>query len=262
MAKRIKDNIMIAAIIQARMTSSRLPGKVLKTVLGRPLLSYLIERLSYCGSLEKIVIATTTNIEDEPIVNFAVNNNLAYYRGSENDVLDRYYQAAKKFGVNHIVRITSDCPLIDPQIVDKIVGIYLKNSDADLTRTGPTYPEGLDVEVFPFKNLEIAWKEAQLSSEKEHVTPLIWKNPTRFKIHTIPFEKDYSFLRLTVDEYVDFEVVKAVIEEIYEKDNNPFLIKDLINLYQEKPYIFEKNKHLVRNEGYLKSLENDSINKT
>jgi spore coat polysaccharide biosynthesis protein SpsF len=258
-AKRKKDNGMIAAIIQARMTSSRLPGKVLKKILGRPLLSYLIERLNYCSSLEEIIIATTTNIGDEPIVNFAVNNNLACYRGSENDVLDRYYQAAKKFGVNHIVRITSDCPLIDPQVVDKIIGIYSKHSDSDLTRTGPTYPEGLDVEVFPFKNLEIAWREAQLSSEREHVTPLIWKNPTRFNIHTIPLEEDYSFLRLTVDEYVDFEVVKAVIEEIYKKDDNPFLLKDVINLYEEKPHIFDKNKHVARNEGYLKSVKNDSI---
>ena len=250
---------MIAAIVQARMTSTRLPGKVLKEVRGKPLLSYLIERLRRVNNIEKIIIATTNNKEDDPIVELCKKEFVSYFRGSEDDVLDRYYQTAKKFGVEHVVRITSDCPLIDPCLIEELLNFYLRNPGFDLVKTGPAYSEGLDAEVFPFRNLQTVWKEARLSSEREHVTPFLWKNVNRFRIKTLPFENDYSFLRLTVDEAVDFEVIKAVLEEQLKKKGRIFLFKDILNLYREKPYIFEKNMHVIRNEGYLKSLKNDRI---
>lgn len=250
---------MIAAIVQARMTSTRLPGKVLMEVLGRPLLSYQIERLKRIGNIEKIIIATTVNKEDDPVAALCGKERVACFRGSENDVLDRYYQAASKYGVDIIVRITADCPLIDPYLVEKLINYYLNNPGTDLARTSPDFPEGYDAEIFSYKNVEIAWEEARLSSEREHVTPFLWKNNKRFRIESMPFGNDYSFIRLTVDEPIDFEVVRAVIEEQISNNKDIFLFKDILKLYNEKPYIFEKNKMVIRNEGYIKSVKNDFI---
>lgn len=250
---------MIAAIVQARMGSTRLPGKVIKEVKGRPLLSYLIERLRSCRGIEKIIIATSINKEDDVIALLAEREGIPVYRGSQDDVLDRYYQTAIKYQVDNIVRITADCPLIDPGVTEEVINYYLNNPGFDLVLTGPTYPEGFDTSIFPFKTLKTAWNEANLKSDREHVTTFIWKNDKRFKIKTLSLEEDYSFLRLTVDEPVDFEVAKNVIEEMYDEKGSVFFFKDILCLYKKKPYIFEQNKNVIRNEGYLLSLKEDCI---
>lgn len=241
-------------IIQARMGSERLPGKVLKKVLGKPLLWYLLQRLRQCKTISQIVVATSDSVDDQAIEDFCKDNQTPCFRGSEDDVLERFYQCALYYDMDPIVRITGDCPLIEPRFVDDVVNFYSENPDFDLVKTGPTYPEGFDAEIFPHKNLEAAWQEAELKSQREHVTTFLWENDQRFKIKWLALEKDYSFLRLTVDEKIDFEVVKEVIEELYPQKDVFFNFEDIFLLYQKKPTIFGKNKHVIRNEGYLKSL--------
>ena len=208
---------MLAAIIQARMGSTRLPGKVMKNILGKPMLWHMIYRLKWSKFIKKIIIATTQKKEDDVIVEFATANGLDSFRGSEEDVLDRYYQAAKKFGVDPIVRLTADCPLIDPKLVDKIIEHYLKNRDKfDYVRSGPTFPDGIvETEVFSFNALEKAWREAKWASEREHVTPYIWKNPDKFRIYTVENDRDLSHTRLCVDDEGDFYVVSEVFRSLY-----------------------------------------------
>lgn len=247
----------IGIIIQARMGSSRLPGKVLKEILGKPLLWYLVQRLRSCLSVSKIVIATSTSQDDDLIEDFCKINEIDCFRGSENDVLGRYYQCALKYKIENIVRITGDCPLVDPGIVDGVINFYKENLGFDLVKTGPFYPEGFDTEVFSFKNLETVLNNAKLKSDREHVTAFLWKHDKRFRIKILSLDKDYSFLRLTVDEVVDFEVVRDVVEYLYPRKGALFNFKDILLLYKENRSIFKKNENVIRNEGYLKSLEKD-----
>jgi spore coat polysaccharide biosynthesis protein SpsF len=249
---------MIGAIVQARMGSTRLPGKVMKEVLGRPLLFYLLERLKRSKLIEKMVVATTDSQVDQPIVDYVENLGIQVFRGDEEDVLDRYYQAAKKYNIDTVVRITADCPLVDPKITDEVIRYYLEHQEYDLVRTGPTYPEGFDTEVFSFESLETAWKEARLKSEREHVTSYIWKNNNMFKVKTLVFAQDLSYLRITVDEKVDFEVVKLILENLY-REGEVFYLEDILRLYWEKPEVFNLNQKVIRNEGYLKSLREDRV---
>lgn len=247
----------IIGIIQARMGSTRLPGKVLKEVLGKPLLWFQTERLKLCKKTTKIIIATSRLEADNQIEKFCRDSSLNCFRGEEDDVLDRYYRCASLYKADVIVRITADCPLLDPYLTDKIIDFYLNNPAFDLVRTGATYPEGMGVEVFPFHNLEIAWREARIRNEREHVTVFLWKNDSRFKIKDLSLDKDCSFLRLTVDEELDFQVIKEVIEELYPTQGPAFTFDNLLALYQKKPQIFEKNMHLRRKEEYFRSLKEE-----
>lgn len=247
---------MLAAIIQARMTSTRLPGKVLLEVMGRPLLSYMIERLRATHLLENIIIATTDNSEDDPIALFAKKEKIPFYRGSENDVLDRYYRAAKKFNINHIMRLTSDCPLIDPFLCDQFLQVYFE-SDADLVHTGPSYCEGLDCEVFPFSALETAWQAATMDSEREHVTLYLHNHPELFNRLTLINETDDSNYRFTIDQKEDFLVVKAIFEALYRDGSEPFATHEIKKFLNDHPEIARINHHIVRNEGLAKSLQED-----
>lgn len=248
---------MIGAIVQARIGSTRLPGKVMKEVLGRPLLFYLTERLKQSELIEKIIVATTNKNTDQKISDYVKSLGLGTFCGSEDDVLDRYYQAARKYKIDIIVRITSDCPLIEPKVTDEVIQYYLEHQEYDLVRSGPTYPEGFDTEVFPFKTLQTAWREARLKSEREHVTPYICKNDNRFKVKTLVFYQDLSCLRMAVDEEVDFKVVKSILENLY-KEGEIFYLEDLLRFYRENPDIFNLNKKVIRNEGYLKILAEES----
>ncbi|VAW48811.1 hypothetical protein MNBD_GAMMA03-468 [hydrothermal vent metagenome] len=243
-------------IVQARMGSERFSGKVLKEVKDKPLLWYLVQRLHQCKAISKVIVATSTAIENDVIEEFCKNNQVKCFRGNENDVLDRYYQCALIYKMDHIVRITGDCPLIDPELVDDVIKFYLEHLEFDLVKTGSTYPEGFDAEIFSFNNLELIWKEAKLKSQREHVTTFLWENKQRFKTKWLALDQDYSFLRLTVDEAVDFEVVKMVIESF--QDNGVlFNFQDILNLYKNNQALFQKNTHIIRNEGYLKSLQKD-----
>ncbi len=238
---------MIAAIVQARMGSTRLPRKVLKKVVGKPLLEHIVERLKRSKKLEKIIVATTSAPADKPIVEFCERNNIDYFIGSENDVLDRYYQAAKKFRVNPVVRITADCPLIDPVVVDKILDYFLRNRgklDFASNTIKRTYPDGLDVEVFSFETLERTWSEAKHGFDREHVTPFMCNNPDKFRVANVENDQDLSGLRWTVDYPEDFEMVKLVFENLYKK-KGVFLMDDVIKLLKKKPEIAEINKRIV-----------------
>ena len=246
---------MIGCIIQARMGSSRLPGKALmKSDSGKPLLYYVINQLRYCSKIKNLVIATTTNQEDDEIEKFANNNSINVFRGKEKDVLDRYFQCAKKYSFSTIVRITADCPLIDPQIVDKVIEqFFSENYDFATNTLTRTFPIGTDVEVFSFSALNKAWENAQLPSEREHVTPYL-RNKENSKIINVENTKNISNLRLTVDRIEDFELIKQILNNI---SINPIHLEDVLELFSRKPELIEINKHINHNEGFNKSLEED-----
>jgi spore coat polysaccharide biosynthesis protein SpsF len=237
--------VKVVAIIQARMGSTRFPGKIFKNVLGKPLLDYQFERLKRSKSIAEIVIATTTNKSDQEIVNFCRSRSISYYRGSENDVLARYYETAKKYKADVIVRITSDCPLIDPAIVDKVVVEYLKDTSQDYVSNTleRTYPRGMDTEVFPFSLLEEMHREAKSLDEREHVTTYIYNHPEQYRIKQVKQVKDDSHYRLTVDTIEDFKVISKIIEFLY-KDHPLFSLHDVICLLKEKPDIAMINQHI------------------
>lgn len=245
------------AIIQARMASTRLPGKVMMEVLGKPLLVYLVERLMQVEFIDRMIVATTKNPEDDVIADHARKLGLLLFRGAEHNVLDRFYGAAAKFGVDHILRITADCPLIDPGLVDSLMGFYFSGGfDYACNCDPPTLPDGLDAEVFSFTALEVAHKNALLPSELEHVTPYIRNNPECFKIGRWRYSRDLSHLRWTVDEPEDFLFVKEVLESLYPL-NRDFRTRDIVRLLAKKPELCKINAFYQRNEGALKSQIED-----
>ncbi|HIH22417.1 TPA: NTP transferase domain-containing protein [Candidatus Micrarchaeota archaeon] len=256
----------IIAILQARLGSTRLPGKSMAELNGKPLLWHVIQRLKKSKTINKIVVATTTNEADNKIAQFAKSEGVGYFQGSENDVLDRYYQAAKANGTETgdvIVRVTADCPLLDPEVVDKVVGTFVKSNgkyDYVCNTQPPTYPDGLDTEVFSFATLERAWKEAKLQSEREHVTPYIWKQPDKFHIFNVTNEEggDLSEMRWTVDEPQDLEFVRAIYGLLGDKGRtHSFTRKDVFEAIERNKKVIEINKGFGRNEGYEKSMRED-----
>ena len=250
---------MIIAISQARIGSTRLPKKVLKKIEGKTILEHIVNRVKAAKNLDDIVVATTVNKEDMQIVKLCAKLGISVFCGSEDDVLDRYYQAARLFKAEHIVRITSDCPLIDPQVIDKVIEIYFqKKADYASNTMIETYPDGLDTEVFSFKTLKIAWENAKLTSEREHVTPYIRKNPNIFKLVNLKCNSDLKNKRWTIDEPKDFEFVKIIYKNLYSEDSL-FGMKKILNFLKKHPEIEEINKNIIRNEGYIKSLKEDRI---
>jgi len=249
----------VVAIIQARMGSTRLPGKVMKEIVGKPMLYHVINRVKHAKELDDIVIATTNLKEDTQILDLASEMEVRSYAGSENDVLDRYYQAAIMSKVDVIVRITADCPLVDPNVIDKVVRYYRINKfDYVGTSIKPSYPDGIDVEVFSFVSLKKTWSEAKLASEREHVTPYIWKNPNTFRIGNFINETDISYMRWSVDEQLDLEFVREIYNRLYAKDTL-FYMEDVVDLLKKHPELMNINKGIIRNEGYLESLKEDKI---
>ena len=248
-------NILI--IVQARFGSTRLPGKVMKKVLDKPLLWYLAKRIEQVKTPHKFIIATGKVKSNQVIIDFAKSSNIEYYTGSEDDVLDRYYQTAKENNGDIIVRITADCPLTDPKIIDRGLDIFLNGNYDYVSNIRPaTYPDGFDTEIFSFKALETAWKEAKLLSEREHVTPYIWKNPNKFPAKNYEFKVDVHTMRLTVDNPEDFILISKIIEE-FQDSWESFQAEDVVNYLTQNPELLEINAQLVRNEGFLKSLEED-----
>ena len=248
----------IDCIIQARMGSTRLPGKVMMKVdETNTILSHVINQLKNSKKIDKIIIATTNLQEDDIIVNHAKILKTDLFRGNAVDVLDRYYQCAKKFSSEIIVRITADNPLIDPNIVDNVINQFLKNSFDYITNANPrTYPYGTEVEVLSFEALEKASNNAKKPSEREHVTPYFHNNKEEFKISNIKFTENLSHLRWTVDRENDLKFVKKIISEI---KSRPILMQDIIKLISKKPKILDINKNHIPNEGYLKSLNQDKF---
>lgn len=248
---------MILAILQARVSSTRLPGKVLKTIVGKPMILRQLERLRRVRSFDKLVVATSTEESDLPLVELCRREKIEYYTGSLNDVLDRFYQAAQKLNPETIVRLTGDCPLTDPELIDEVIQFHMDGGYDHSSNSGePTFPNGLDVSVFKHTCLEQAWNEATLPSDREHVDTFIWRQPERFKIGHYKDTEDRSHLRWTVDEPEDFELITRIYGSLYPRNPN-FTTEDILRLLDENPEWSKINSRFARNEGYLKSLKND-----
>lgn len=249
---------MITAIIQARTGSTRLPNKILIDIAGKPLLEHVIERVRLSRLIDKMIIATTTKERDQVILEMAQSWGIESYAGSEEDVLDRFYQAAKIYGAETIVRITPDDPFKDPEVIDTVISYYLKHKDEiDYVSNTikPTYPEGLDVEVFSFEALEKAWKEAKNPSEREHVTPYIWNHPEIFRLANMENDEDLSHLRWTLDTEADLKFTREIYARLYH--GQVFLMKDILALLRAEPELSRINEGMARSAGYLKSLEQE-----
>jgi len=235
------------AIVQARMGSTRLPGKVLTVIEEKPVLEHIIDRVRYSKNIHRIIVATTILKEDDVIEELCKKLNVECFRGNPEDVLDRYYQAALKYRVNWIVRITADCPVIDPVIIDKMITCYKKNigrydyfSNVYPVRT---YPLGLDVEIFTFATLRKLWENAKDPVEREHVTLYIHRHPEKFKIYNYKNKKDFSKYRWTLDTIEDLMLIKEIYGALYQK-NKIFLHNDILALMKKRPELPKINEKI------------------
>lgn len=230
------------AIIQARIGSTRLPNKVMKLLCGKPILWHVWNRLKHSKSIDEIVIATTTLPEDDLIQSFCEDNKIEFYRGSSSDVLSRYYETAKKYNAKNVVRITSDCPVIDPQVVDKIISAFEKEK-IDYMSNGivRTFPRGLDTEVFTFQALEKSFIEATKQYEREHVTPYIYQHQDLFTTKNFANDRDISYLRWTVDTPEDFKLIEKIYNSLYHQ-KEIFLLDDILKLFDEQPELIKINQ--------------------
>ena len=233
----------IVAIVQARMGSSRLPGKVLKDLEGQTVLERVVRRLQAATLVDKIVVATSNRPADDVIADECNRVSVDYFRGSESDVLDRFYLAAKEFSADPIVRITADCPLIDFELVDETIrALHQGKADYATNALAITYPRGLDVEVFTYDALERAWSCAGEAYQRVHVTPYLYENPTEFHIASIHAEGDFSKYRWTLDTAEDFEMIRKVYR--YFGGGDHFGWRDVLQLMDEQPELAEINANI------------------
>ena len=237
------------AIVQARMGSTRLPGKVLRPLAGKPMLERVVSRVQRAHTLHQVVVATTTRPEDDAIQALCQKRGWDYYRGNAEDVLDRYYHAARTFQADIIVRITADCPLIEPEIIDRTVQAFFENLPevdyASNVHPKRTFPRGLDVEVFSFSVLERIWKEDRNPAWREHVTPFIWKHPDRFRMVSVVNDEDLSYMRWTVDEVADLVFVQKIYDYFR---HDEFTWRDVLVLLDRHPEWLEINRHVPQKE--------------
>lgn len=249
--------VNVLAVLQARCGSTRLPGKVLKPILGEPMLARQVERVKRSRLIDRLVIATSDDSTDDALAALGARLGVDVYRGSLDDVLDRFYQAAKPYAPRWIVRLTGDCPLADPQVIDDAIRMAVE-CDYDYVANGvqPTYPDGLDVEIVRADLIELAWQEAKLPSQREHVTSFFHTQPQLFRIGHLRHDEDFSALRWTVDEPADFELVSLIYQELYPA-NHAFTWRDVLALVRRRPELATLNTGHARNEGYAKSLEKD-----
>ena len=247
----------VLAIVQARCSSSRLPGKVIRDLAGKPMIIHELERLKRSRLIDRIVLATSIEASDDPLVNVVKDAGFSVYRGNLDDVLDRYYQCAKEYMPKYVVRITGDCPVIDWRLVDKVIATHIENGN-DYTNLSEDYPDGLDTEVMNFSALEKAWNEAELLSEREHVTLYLRNHKDDFKMETIPCKRKLEAMRWTVDEMRDFTFITQVFAKLYEP-NPDFSMDDILTLLKNEPELMDINQGIQRNEGLAKSLANDKM---
>lgn len=246
------------AIIQARMASTRLPGKVLADIAGRPMLHWVVSRVRRAQSLDVVGVATSDGEADDVLVSFCKGSGFPVFRGSEDDVLDRYYKAASHFEADVVVRLTADCPLLDPAVIDKVVLEFRKGTYDYVSNTiEPSFPDGLDTEVFSRETLGRAWRDARLKSEREHVTPYIWKNPGLFRLGNVKNAANFFGLRWTVDEPEDLEFARRVYASLGVESS--FSMNDVLRLIRLHPDVASVNAGFERNEGYQKSLTEDAL---
>tara|TARA_B100000212_G_scaffold181245_1_gene136457 strand:- start:1349 stop:2101 length:753 start_codon:yes stop_codon:yes gene_type:complete len=231
------------AIIQARMTSRRLPGKVLKPLCGAPLLERMLERLKHVRGLDAICLAVPEGAEHDPVV-AAAPSFVSIFRGDENNVLERTYQAARYMDAKIIMRITSDCPVFDPDISGDVLSVFC-SSDVAYARTAfiSGYPHGFDTEVFSYDALSKAHHEAQLQDEREHVTPFIWRRPSRFPMVELDYRPDRRHWRLTVDTWEDYELISKIYDYLYPQ-NSLFGLRSLEDLFNVNPNMLKINHNV------------------
>jgi spore coat polysaccharide biosynthesis protein SpsF (cytidylyltransferase family) len=258
MAYSLGEELMkTAAVIQARMGSTRLPGKSLVEIAGQPLLGHVIDRTKACQLVHEVVLATTIEPEDTALIALAGAKGIGSYRGSVDDVLDRFYQAALSVRADNVVRITADDPFKDPEVIDLVIQRLLDRPELDYASNTmiPTFPEGLDVEVFRFSALAKAWRESRLMSEREHITPYIWKNPSLFRLENVAHGCDLSKLRWTLDYEADLAFTRAVYHRLY--SGRIFGMGEILRLLEAEPNLALINTGIQRNAGYLKSTQNE-----
>ena len=248
---------MNGCIIQARTASTRFPKKILSKIDEmHTVLEFLIKQLKNSRKIDKIVIATTCSNDDEKIIELCKQLDLDFFQGDENDLVDRYYKCAKKFNFDNIIRITSDCPLMDPYLVDEGIDKFLEEGCDYLTNSTGSFPHGVDFSIFKFSVLEKTWKNARLLSEKEHIIPYMEKNESNFNTIFIKNDNDHSKFRITLDWPDDLELLRIIVSRI---DNRPILIQDVVKLLDNNLNLLKINDGHNRDEGYLKSLKNDKI---
>lgn len=246
------------AIVQARLGSTRLPGKVMREIVGYPMLWHIVQRLRTINGISDVVIATSDTAKDEPIRSYCASNSIHCFAGSENDVLDRFFQAAQKFRGDPLIRITADCPFADPEVIEELLKLYqtgeydhvgVATGAGAIFLDGGRYPDGLDAECFSFAALERAWREADAPSDREHVTPYIWRVPGRFRLGILKSKRDYSALRWTVDNEADFQLVSNIYNALFDK-NRPFLMHDVLNYLEQNPHLAGSNSQFIGTEAY------------
>jgi spore coat polysaccharide biosynthesis protein SpsF len=246
------------AIIQARMGSTRFPGKVLEPIGGKAILLHIVERLSVVPSIEEIVVAIPESPADQPLRSFCRQQRVSYWAGSEADVLDRYYGAARRYGGDPILRITADCPLVDPGTVEEIIKMYRSGqfdyvavaagADSEGLTDG-RFPDGLDAECCSFAALEATWREATDVRDREHVTRFIWKNKKRFRCGKLFSEAHYPAYRLTVDHPLDLQLVRSIYAELG-NGGRAFPLAEVVAFLKRKPELVEINRHLIEAQNY------------
>lgn len=237
----------IGAIIQARMGSNRLPGKVLKSIGDKPMLLHVVERVARCSQIDKVIIATTTLDRDNSIVNFCTKHSLSFFRGKEDDVLSRYFNTAVDNGIDIIVRITSDCPMIDPSVIQTCIDKYMYGSyDYVSNRLNKyTYPRGLDTEIFSKEGLKVCNDKAKACYQRSHVTPYFYENPNIFALGEVEYQEDFSQYRLTVDTPEDLKLVRKVYEHF---DDNKYNWQEVIEVLKNNPQISEINSKIEQKD--------------
>lgn len=240
----------IGAIIQARTGSSRLPNKIFADIVGMPLLWHVYNRLTYSNLINQIIIATSNKKEDDKIENFAIENNISFYRGSETDVLSRFYHTAKTFNLDIIIRITADDPFKDPVMIDYAINKFIEfDLNFIYNNHPPTYPEGIDIEIFDYNSLRIAHKNAITLFEKEHVTQYFFKNLNDIRHLNIFSNENKSNLRWTIDNSEDLQMTKIIYDRLYVK-GKIFLYQEILNLIKQEPHIAEMNMNVKRSDMY------------
>lgn len=255
----MNKKLNIVTVIQARTSSSRLPNKILLPLAGKPLLYRMFERVEASKLKGTIVIATSNEPADDVVENLCNVFGINCYRGNLSDLLDRHYQAAKLYNAKAVIKIPSDCPIIDPQIIDKVIKFYLDNNnrfDYVSNLHPPTYPDGNDVEIMSFTALENAWNNAKKDFEREHTTPYFWENPDKFKVGNVEWETglDYSMThRFTIDYQKDYDFLKRIYDELY-PENNKFTLQDILDLLERKPEIKKINEEYCGVNWYRNHL--------
>jgi len=234
----------VVVIIQARMGSSRLPGKILEDIEGQPMLWHIVNRVKTCKLIDEIVVATTVEKNDDQVEEFCKKNDIEVFRGSEADVLDRYYQVAQLYKADVIARITGDCAVIDPKVTDRVVASYLENQDScDFASNAlnRTYPYGVETEVTSFEVLKSAWENAKEERYREHVMPYIIDHPELFHLKSVESNEDLSYLRWTVDQKEDLELIREIYKRLY-SPGKIFYMEDILELVSKEPHLKEINK--------------------